>query len=258
LEQSPPSLAGIPPSPGTPGEGRREGLRLGLRLIKGLSASHAARIPDCRRETGLFRSIDHFHEITGLPVHVITRLSAADAFASLPKTRRHALWETLALPDQRPPLPLTSNPSPLPALTAQTLGQEIHADYGTAGLSLKGHPMQVLRDEMARLRVIPAAEVWNRPHGGFVRVAGIVLIRQRPGTAKGIVFETIEDETGIVNLIIRPDVYEQWHSAARHASLLQADGTVERHGQVQHVMAVRLYDLTHVLAGHATRSRDFH
>jgi hypothetical protein len=85
-----------------------------------------------------------------------------------------------------------------------TVGQEIHADYGTTGLSLKGHPGQLIRTELTRRKVIPAAEVWNRPHGRWVSVAGVVIIRQRPGTAKAIVFETLEDETGIVNLIIRP------------------------------------------------------
>jgi DNA polymerase III alpha subunit len=90
-----------------------------------------------------------------------------------------------------------------------------------------------------------------------VKVVGIVLIRQRPGTAKGIVFETIEDETGIVNLIIRPNIYDRFAEAARHAQLLQAEGWIERQGQVQHIMAMKLYDQSPALAGHDLRSRDF-
>jgi error-prone DNA polymerase len=85
-----------------------------------------------------------------------------------------------------------------------------------------------------------------------------VLIRQRPGTASGIVFETLEDETGVVNLIVRPDVFERYRPAARHAGLLQADGYVERQGQVVHVMAKRLFDLSHLLSGFQLASRDFH
>jgi error-prone DNA polymerase len=233
-------------------------VRLGLRLVKGLSAAPADRIAECRRESGPFRSIDHFQEVTQLSVRVIAKLSEADAFASLPKTRRHALWETLALPEERPPLPMALREETIPMLPTQTYGQEIQADYSTCGLSLKGHPVEIVRKELAQLQVVPAAKVWQRPHRSWVSVAGIVLIRQRPGTAKGIVFETLEDETGIVNLIVRPDVYEQYRSVARHASLLQADGYVERYGQVQHVLAIRLYDLSDVLTGYLLRSRDFH
>jgi len=91
-----------------------------------------------------------------------------------------------------------------------------------------------------------------------VSVAGIVVIRQRPGTAKGIVFETLEDESGTLNLIIKPDIFERYRTAARHATLVQADGYVERQGKVQHVMALRLHDLSHLLADCDLRSRDFH
>jgi error-prone DNA polymerase len=91
-----------------------------------------------------------------------------------------------------------------------------------------------------------------------VKVAGLVLIRQRPGTASGIVFETLEDETGIVNLIVKPDIYERYRPAARHAGLLQADGYVQRSGQIIHVMAKRLFDLSDLLAGYELKSRDFH
>ena len=143
----------------------------------------------------------------------------------------------------------------LPGMTAD---QEIYADYEKIGLSLKGHPVELIREELTRRRVIAAAEVWNRPHGRWIKVAGIVIIRQRPGTAKGIVFETLEDETGIVNLIIRPDIYDRYQPIARSASVIQADGYVERQGQVQHVMVKRLHDLSHLIADCALRSRDFH
>jgi error-prone DNA polymerase len=233
-------------------------VRLGFRMIKGLQAAHAQQIVERRVQHGPFHSIDDFHAATELPVSAVAKLSEADAFASLPRSRRIALWETLALPEERSPLAMPPAQSATPALPLMTVGQEIHADYGTTGLSLKGHPVQLIRTELSRRKVIPAAEVWNRPHGRWVSVAGVVIIRQRPGTAKGIVFETLEDETGIVNLIIRPDVYDRCRNAARNASVLQADGYVERQGQVQHVMAVRLHDLTELVSNCSLRSRDFH
>jgi error-prone DNA polymerase len=233
-------------------------VRLGFRMIKGLQAAHAQQIVERRGQHGPFRSIDDFHAVTELPVSAVAKLSEADAFASLPKSRRVALWETLALPEERSPLVMPQGESVAPALPPMTVGQEIHADYGTTGLSLKGHPVQLIRTELTRRKVIPAAGVWNRAHGRWVSVAGVVIIRQRPGTAKGIVFETLEDETGIVNLIIRPEVYDRCRNAARNASVLQADGYVERQGQVQHVMAVRLHDLTELVSNCSLRSRDFH
>ncbi|HWE98119.1 MAG TPA: error-prone DNA polymerase [Tepidisphaeraceae bacterium] len=233
-------------------------VRLGFRIIKGLREAHARQIVERRHWHGPFHSIDDFHASAELPVSTVAKLSQADAFATLPKSRRAALWETLALPEERVPLGMRPGESALPSLPPMALGQEIHADYGTTGLSLKGHPVQLIRKELARRRVIPAAQVWNRPHGRWVSVAGVVVIRQRPGTAKGIVFETLEDETGVVNLIIRPDVYDRCRDAARNASVLQADGYVERQGQVQHVMAVRLHDLSHLVTDCSLRSRDFH
>jgi error-prone DNA polymerase len=212
-----------------------------------------------RRELGRFESIEDFHESTALPVSAITKLSAADAFASVSKTRRLALWETLALPEERQPLPVARRKRmPDPLLPLMTMGEEIQADYTAAGLSLKGHPVQMLRAQLAQRKVVPAAAVWNRRHGTWIKVAGLVIIRQRPGTAKGIVFATLEDETGIINLIIRPDVYERYRPAARSASMIQADGYVERQDQVLHVMAVRLHDLSGWLAEYSLRSRDFH
>jgi error-prone DNA polymerase len=138
------------------------------------------------------------------------------------------------------------------------LGQEVMTDYSTIGLSLKKHPVALIREELTQKNIITSSELLERPHGKWTKVAGLVLIRQRPGTASGIVFVTLEDETGIVNLIVRPDIYEKYRLAARHAGLLQADGSVERQGQVIHVMVKRMYDLSNLLAGYQLRSRDFH
>ena len=108
------------------------------------------------------------------------------------------------------------------------LGQEVMTDYSTVGLSLKQHPMALVREELRRRNILSSAELAHLPHGKWVKVAGLVLIRQRPGTASGIVFETLEDETGIINLIVRPDIYDRYRPAARHAGLLQADGYLQR------------------------------
>jgi error-prone DNA polymerase len=138
------------------------------------------------------------------------------------------------------------------------LGQEVMIDYSTAGLSLKKHPVALVREELAKQRILTAAQLMNTPNARWVKVAGLVLVRQRPGTASGIVFETLEDETGIVNLIVKPDIYDHYRSAARHAALLQAEGYVQRNGRVVHVMAKRLDDLSHLIQGYELRSRDFH
>src|SRR5437773_10570840 len=138
------------------------------------------------------------------------------------------------------------------------LSQEVLTDYSTTTLSLKSHPLALIRDKLSAMRILTAKEIHQLPHGRWVKVAGLVLIRQRPGTASGIVFETLEDETGVVNLIVRPDIFEKYRAAARHAGLVQCDGYVERQGQVVHVMAKRLFDRSDLLAGFEMSSRDFH
>jgi error-prone DNA polymerase len=230
---------------------------LGFRQIKGMREPHAQKIVEHRRAVGRFESVDHFHAQTNLPVHVISRLSQADVFGSLPANRRTALWKTLALPDER--LPFTAAPKETqPLLPFMPLKEEVLTDYRTIGLSLKSHPLAMLRKELSARGVITSAELANQYPGRWVKVAGLVLIRQRPGTASGIVFETLEDETGVVNLIIRPPVFDRYRAAARHAGLAEAHGYVERQGQVIHVMVVRILDISDSLKGFQLHSRDFH
>ncbi len=138
---------------------------------------------------------------------------------------------------------------------------EVHADYATTGLSLKAHPVSFARPALDRLRVTPAA--WLKdptrcPHDHRIRVAGLVLVRQRPGTASGVVFATIEDETGTANLIFWSAVYEINRAAARHATLLQVDGVVQREGEVVHVIVYKAHDRSHLLSGIQQRARNFH
>jgi error-prone DNA polymerase len=254
-------------APGHGGQARRLNntneplLRLGLRQIRGLARALADRIPAARAKYGRFTSIAHFRRATALPRHAIERLAQADAFSSLGLSRRQALWMALALKDDEAPLfdhldaDSTESPAPLPVMPP---GQQVMADYATAGLSLKRHPLSLVRDQLARDRITPAAELKDLKPGRWVKVAGLVLIRQRPGTASGIVFVTLEDETGVANLIVRPEIYDRHRPAARHAMLLQADGYLERQGQVIHIMAKRLFDRSDLLAGHRFKSRDFH
>jgi error-prone DNA polymerase len=135
--------------------------------------------------------------------------------------------------------------------------EEVLADYRTAGFSLRGHPLAFLRPELAKRHVAPAGSLGTLPDGGSMSVAGIVLVRQRPGTAKGITFVTLEDETGTANLIIRMSVWKRCRRAAIGATLLLAHGRLQRHGQVIHVLVTRLEDLSPWLEQLGSQSRDF-
>ncbi|HMP07343.1 MAG TPA: OB-fold nucleic acid binding domain-containing protein, partial [Lacipirellulaceae bacterium] len=145
-------------------------------------------------------------------------------------------------------------PPPLPPLSPQ---QQVHADYRAAGLSLRGHPLAFVRAELDALGAIQAAQLADWPTDRPVRIAGLVLMRQRPGTAKGITFVTLEDETGSANLIVHPRVWKRCELAARRATALLVTGRVERKERVIHVIASRLEDMAERLQELRHRSRDF-
>jgi error-prone DNA polymerase len=231
-------------------------LRLGLRMIKGLSESIANRIIEARDDR-LFRSVDDFARRTGLTTSALARLARADAFRSLGLDRRNALWQSL--PEQKTfslfdEVHADEPALPLPALTPL---EEVVADYRTNGLSLRDHPVKFMRDRLKELRALSSRELAAIPHGKHVRVAGLVLMRQRPATASGITFVTLEDETGIVNLIVRPEIWERQHRIARRSQALLARGTVQRRDQVIHVFVEQMHDLSALLAGAHVKSRDF-
>ena len=138
-----------------------------------------------------------------------------------------------------------------------TLAEEVLADYRTTGLSLLAHPLQFLRGELEKLRVIPAGGLKTWPNGKWVRVAGLVLVRQRPATAKGITFVTLEDETSTANLIIRPEVWKRYRAAALGATILIAAGPLQRQGENIHVLVAQLEDFSIHLDGMQPQSRDF-
>jgi error-prone DNA polymerase len=234
-------------------------MRLGFRQVKGMNQEHGQRIVECRRRHGPFGSVEEFQQATKLPVATIRRLAEADTFGSVGDSRRPAVWNTLPLNDQETPLFDSSFiPPPSSFLPPMPLGQEVMTDYATLSLSLKTHPCTLVREELNRRKIITSGQINRHPQGRWVRVAGLVLVRQRPATASGVVFMTLEDETGIVNLIVRPDVYDRFRPAARHAGLMEAHGYVEREGQVVHVMVRKIIDLSHLLAGYQITSRDFH
>ncbi len=232
-------------------------LRLGFRMLTGFSAEHAERIVEQRRVRP-FDSLDDFAQRTGLSNAVLARLSKADAFASLRLNRRSALWQSL--PDHSPSPLLNAQPvADEPAVSLPRLGayEEVVADYRTTGLSLRGHPLKFLRPQLDARRITPAWRLASTGDGRFLRVAGLVLLRQRPSTARGITFVTLEDESGTINLIVRPDVWERHHQAARSATVLLAHGIVQRHDSNIHVLVNRLEDLSHELTQIEAKSRDF-
>ncbi len=236
-------------------------LRLGLRSISGLSETHARVIEQARRE-GAFRGWQDFVRRTRLSRAVVSRLAGADAFSSLGLNRRGALWQALGEEKRatRQPLFEQLEPADEPAVPLPPLeiAEEVAADYRTAGLSLRAHPMQFQRQRLDALGIVPANRLATHPPDRHIRVAGIVLVRQRSSTAKGITFVTLEDETGTVNLIIRQDVWQRFYRMARTAAGFIAAGRLQRQGEVIHVLVSKLEDLGESLRGLASQSRDFH
>ena len=231
-------------------------LRLGLRMISGLPLAATQQIARVRQH-GPFRSVDDFQLRTGLGRGVCQRLARADAFASLGIARRQALWQALPDHDTGPLFQSLTNeerPADLPALTP---AMEVTADYRTTGLSLRAHPFQFLRPQVAALRAVTAQSLEATPDGQRVKVAGLVLLRQRPGTAKGVTFVTLEDETGQVNLVIWQSVWDRFRRVARSASAMLVTGHVQKADGVIHVVTQRIEDLSEHLGGIAPPSRDF-
>jgi error-prone DNA polymerase len=231
-------------------------LRLGFRLIKGLPESTGRMIARVREDRP-FRSIAEFFRRTGLSKQMLIRLSAADSFASIGMNRRTALWQILSL--ERPPalFDRLETEEEVPVLADLPLYKQVIADYQTVGLSLTAHPIGLVRSEINSFGAVPASELPGKLDGASVSVAGLVLVRQQPGTAKGIIFVTLEDETGIVNLIVRPAVWQRFRSVARQAVALLARGKLQHSQQVTHVLVNSLADLSSLVPQLGSASRDF-
>ena len=231
-------------------------LRLGLRLIGGFSQSHADVIMRTRGES-LFDSFDNFRMRTGLSSSVLKRLSNANAFSSLNMSRRQSVWHALPAQESLPlldRLPEQEAPVDLPLMSSY---QEVIADYQSAGLSLKGHPIEFIRPLLTEQNVTRASDLPKLVADRRYKVAGLVLMRQRPSTAKGVTFVTLEDETGTINLIVRKEVWKKYRDAAHQASVMLAHGRLQRDRETIHILADKLEDLTPQLDDVRSRSRDF-
>jgi error-prone DNA polymerase len=223
-------------------------LRLGLRQVKGLREADGRRIVVLRG--GGYRDVADIRRRARLGKAALEKLARADACCSLGSSRRSALWAVSGL-DEAPPLPLFAHandaPEPAVALPETTPGEDVADDYRALSLSLKAHPVQLLRAEIAAGGFVPCARLTATVDGAHVKVAGLVITRQRPGSANGVVFVTLEDETGIANLVVWPDTFERFRRAGIGAVLLGVAGRLQREGQVIHVVAERLSDLTPLL-----------
>lgn len=239
-------------------------LRLGMRLVKGLGEADARAIREAVVREGPFRTVAGLRRASGVPAGALRALARADAFGSMSLTRQQALWAIRPLRDEHAPLfeglaPLETDG--LEALPAIKPGRRVLHDYQATGLSLKAHPVSFLRDHLDERGVTPCADLRSAklcPQGRRLGVAGLVLVRQRPATASGVVFITLEDETGIANLILWSKVYEAFRAEARLSTLLLVRGHVERQGEVVHVHARELERLDVLAPGLDQHSRDFH
>ena len=234
-------------------------IRLGMRMVRGFSESQAAQVVAAR--TSRFESFSSFVSRSGLGRQALEQLAEADAFQSLGLNRRQALWQALAYDAKPRDLPLFGNVveqvDEVPKLPELSEQEEVYADYWASGLSLRKHPLSFHRQSLRTCGVTPNAELQEIRTDSWVVVAGLVLMRQRPQTAKGITFVTIEDETGTANLVIRPAVLQRHDLVARKSSAIIAHGRLERKNEVTHVIVQRLEDMGEQIGTLRQTSRDF-
>jgi len=228
-------------------------VRLGFRQIGGFKEDWAFAIMASRARDGAFASIEHLARRAGLPSRALQLLADADAMRSLGQDRREALWEVRRTPTDELPLFAAARArelgdEPEIGLKAMTLGEHVAADYQTHRLSLKGHPMALLRPFFAAEGVMPSIDLKHAKNGAHVRVGGIVLVRQRPGKGNAI-FITLEDEDAICNILLWARRFERYRRAVMGARLMIVDGELQRSKEgVIHVMAGRVIDRTDLLA----------
>ncbi|MGG6893698.1 error-prone DNA polymerase [Rhizobium sp. BR 315] len=251
-----------------PVEGRdRHAVRLGMRMVRGLAAADVARITAARMNLP-FESVDDMWRRSGVPAASLVELAEADAFLpSLNLQRRDALWAIKALRDE--PLPLFAATSerearaiaeqqePEVALRQMTEGHNVVEDYGHTGLTLREHPIAFLRRDLTKRNIVTCTEAMNARDGRWLMTAGLVLVRQRPGSAKGVMFLTIEDETGPANVVVWPTLFERSRRVLLGSSLMAINGRIQREGEVVHLVAQQLFDLSSDLSGLADRDQSF-
>ena len=236
--------------------GRWFAVRLGLRMVKGLADIHAARIIAARGAG--FRTMPDIWRRTEVPVASLERIAEADGFGGMGLDRRDALWAIRGLGGA--PLPLFAafeTAEPTVALTPMTQGRSVVEDYQATGLTLRQHPVAFLRAGLEERGMVPCRTLDDARDGRRVIVAGIVLVRQRPGSAKGVMFITIEDETAVANLVLWPNLFEQQRRLVLSAGMMACHGRVQRDGEVVHVVVERLEDLSAMLRSVGQRAAPF-
>jgi error-prone DNA polymerase len=237
-------------------------MRLGLRLVKGLSKEGARRIMEARQQAP-FRQISNLRQRARLDRRDMEALADADTLASLSGHRHQSQWQIMALEQARP---LLQNEQREPGnyfddgvqLPAPTVAEEVLADYRATGLTLRAHPMSLLRDRPPFNRCKRHTDLAELGNNRFVRIAGLVTCRQRPGSASGVLFLTLEDETGNSNIVVWQRTQQQFRQALMTSQLLLVNGTLETKNKVIHIIAGGLFDYTHELQALRVSSRDFH
>jgi error-prone DNA polymerase len=219
-------------------------LRLGFRQVKGLKEEDMEVLIKARGER--YASVQQLRE-TGLPDRVLERLADADAFRSIGLDRRQALWE-VSVKDR--PTAVFKGKEPAEekvSLPTMLLSEHVLQDYAATSLSLKAHPVSFVREQLDQLRVRTTASLQEARDGDPVKVAGLILVRQRPGTASGICFITIEDETGAANLVVFQNLFDRDRKEIIQARLLMVDGHVQREGAVIHVVVRKCHNITRLM-----------
>jgi error-prone DNA polymerase len=245
----------------------KHAVRLGMRLVDGLAAADAARIVSARMDSG-FDSVDDMWRRSGVPAEALVQLAQADAFhPAFGLERRDALWAIKALRDE--PLPLfaaaaereersiAEQHEPEVALRQMTEGHNVVEDYSHIGLTLRDHPISFLRRDLQHRNIITCQEAMTARDGRWACTAGLVLVRQKPGSAKGVMFITIEDETGPANIVVWPKLFEKRRRVVLGATMMAIHGKIQREGEVVHLVAQQLFDLSGDLSGLADRDLDF-
>jgi len=239
-----------------PTAGERLALRLGWRILSGFRRADAERIA-AARSAGPFLSQADFTRRTRLGRAELARLARADAFRSLSTGRRSAVWDALPSREAAPLFDSDEEPA-CTTLPAMSVSEEVVADYQSTGLSLRAHPLSFVRADLDRAGITRNADLAHVEPDRRYRIAGLVLLRQRPSTAKGITFMTVEDETGTANLIVAVNVWERFRPVARQATALIAHGILQRQHGIAHLLVDRMEDMSGLLGQLGNRSRDFH
>ena len=239
-----------------PSGGPQPAIRLGLSLQRGMRKEVAERIEDTRAIRP-FASVADLARRAQLDRHDLQVLAGANALQSLAGNRRQALWQAVgAVPDKdllRPTTPVED----VPQLRPPSEADDIVGDYRAQGLTLGRHPLELLRKQLLKQRFMPASVLAHYTTGQLARACGIVTVRQRPATAKGVLFVTLEDETGNINVVVWPTLVEQQRKEVLGATLLGVYGVWQREGEIRHLVAKRLVDLSPMLGRLDTSSRNF-